>query len=257
MTPDDQKLPLDADLAKLFASERERPPESTSRAENAYQRFTRELILRAPDASAANLGNTATVARSWMLASVFALGAITGSLTTLAIQYAQSAPVVADDLIAAPTTLVTTSRQSSDLDRNQEIDIPSPENGQESAPAETHERHDHAAPERNAHRTIIEAGITPTSDLDRERELLDVAHAAIARGNAADALTAIARHESTSSRGQLVEEREALRIQAIALRGDSDQAEALTAAFLRNYPDSFFRAAIERARSRTQPLATD
>jgi outer membrane protein assembly factor BamD (BamD/ComL family) len=76
---------------------------------------------------------------------------------------------------------------------------------------------------------------------------MDVAHAALARGNERDALAAIGRHEAEFADGQLLEEREAMRIQAYARSGDVAQARALAERFFQRFPRSFMRGAIENA----------
>jgi hypothetical protein len=97
---------------------------------------------------------------------------------------------------------------------------------------------------------VPEAGATQlaaSSDLVKEREFIDAARAALARGRPADALAAIEEHAAQYPRGRLAEEREALAVQALVLLGRTDAARARGAQFKRRYPNSLFGSAVERA----------
>ena len=84
-------------------------------------------------------------------------------------------------------------------------------------------------------------------DLVREREILDAAHAALAHGRAADALAAVQRHASQWPRGYLGEEREVVRIQALAASGRRGEAEQLAAQFRATHPKSMLLPAVDAA----------
>jgi hypothetical protein len=84
-------------------------------------------------------------------------------------------------------------------------------------------------------------------DLVREREILDAAHAALAHGRAADALAAVQRHASQWPRGYLGEEREVVRIQALAASGRRGEAEQLAAQFRAMHPKSMLLPAVDAA----------
>jgi hypothetical protein len=88
---------------------------------------------------------------------------------------------------------------------------------------------------------------TQTGDLIRERELLDVARAALSHGRPLDAIAAAKRHEKRWPKGYLVEEREVVWIQALVATGDDDQAKMHGAAFHRNFPHSALSAAVDTA----------
>ena len=53
---------------------------------------------------------------------------------------------------------------------------------------------------------------------------MDIARAALARGKAAEARQALERHKRQFPTGQLVEERQALWVQALAAAGQGDEA---------------------------------
>jgi len=86
-----------------------------------------------------------------------------------------------------------------------------------------------------------------TGDITREREVLDAARAALARGRPEDAIAAAERHAQRWPRGYLVEEREAVLIQALALAGRRDEAERRANGFRKAYPQSILLPAIDAA----------
>ncbi|WP_394845702.1 hypothetical protein LZC95_52820 [Pendulispora brunnea] len=93
-------------------------------------------------------------------------------------------------------------------------------------------------PSSNAH--VEKAG-----DITRERELLDAARAALARGRPDDAIAAAERHAQKWPHGYLVEERDAVLIQALALGGRHDEAQRRANAFRKAYPQSILLPAID------------
>lgn len=87
----------------------------------------------------------------------------------------------------------------------------------------------------------------PKSDLARERELIDAARAGVARGHADAALSAVSRHEREFPQGQLREEREGLRILALAAQGRTAEARTFAARFRKSYPQSVLLPQIDTA----------
>ena len=71
-----------------------------------------------------------------------------------------------------------------------------------------------------------------------EAGLLEPARSGIGSGNYAGALAAIARHQREYPRGQLAEEREALRVRALWGMGQKAAAESAAASFRKRYPRS-------------------
>lgn len=80
--------------------------------------------------------------------------------------------------------------------------------------------------------------ITTPSTYAFELRLLEPARRSIARGNFSAALPAILQHQRDYPRGQLVEEREALRVRALWGMGARNEAESAAALFRRRYPHS-------------------
>jgi|GEM_PF-917541 hypothetical protein len=89
----------------------------------------------------------------------------------------------------------------------------------------------------------------PTSDLARERALLDLARANAARGEPALALEQTEQHRQQFPHGRLSEEREALAIRALISLGRMDQAQDRAQTFRAAYPNSFLTPVIDSALS--------
>jgi hypothetical protein len=90
-----------------------------------------------------------------------------------------------------------------------------------------------------------EAPVPSGSTLTAERAILDVANAALSKGQAADALDALGRHARKFPRGVYREEREALTIRSLRALGRADEAERLAAQFKTRYPKSLFLSIVE------------
>ncbi len=80
----------------------------------------------------------------------------------------------------------------------------------------------------------------------RERSLLESAQTALAHGDAADALSTVTRHAVEFPKSVLAEERDALRIRALAKLGRCDDVRSSTESFIVVFPRSLQRSAIER-----------
>ncbi|MBL8918797.1 MAG: hypothetical protein JNJ54_08070 [Myxococcaceae bacterium] len=74
--------------------------------------------------------------------------------------------------------------------------------------------------------------------LAAERALLEVARAALAKGDTVHALEALERHQREHAQGRLREEREALFIEGLRAAGRDQEAEARREKFLREFPES-------------------
>ena len=74
--------------------------------------------------------------------------------------------------------------------------------------------------------------------LSAERALLEVARAAMAKGDLPATFTALEKHERDFAKGRLAEEREALFIQALHAAGRETEAASRTERFNKQFPDS-------------------
>lgn len=84
-------------------------------------------------------------------------------------------------------------------------------------------------------------------DLSAERRVLEIAAAALGRGDWGAALDAVERHTRQFPQGQLEEEREALAVQALARSGRSDEAAVRAARFRARFPDSPLLSTVDAA----------
>jgi hypothetical protein len=98
------------------------------------------------------------------------------------------------------------------------------------------------------------AGAKPTPSrspdsrgLAAERTLLDVARAALSRGEAANAMAAAERHATEFPDGELAEEREAILIRALAQSGSVESARARARRFHARFPQSIFGRTVDAA----------
>jgi outer membrane protein assembly factor BamD (BamD/ComL family) len=69
----------------------------------------------------------------------------------------------------------------------------------------------------------------------------------LADGDGLAALDVLDRHAREFADGELVEEREALAVKALASRGDSDAARARARRFRRQFPQSIYLPVVQRA----------
>lgn len=81
--------------------------------------------------------------------------------------------------------------------------------------------------------------LSSPASLREEHLLLDAARDAIVQGEPDSALAPLATHAARFPQGVLAEEREALRIRALARLGRNAEAQAVLAAMRANYPHSF------------------
>ena len=102
-------------------------------------------------------------------------------------------------------------------------------------------------PPPRSHRSAAAPAPEDDGRLAAERNLLEIARAALVRGQAEGALGALARHEATFPRGELTEEREGLFVQALVAARRYDEARARAARFARRYPRSLFAPVVAQA----------
>jgi hypothetical protein len=85
------------------------------------------------------------------------------------------------------------------------------------------------------------------ASLQEENSLLETARAALARKDADAALAALGTHAAKFPQGQLVEERSALEVLALATAGRAEEARAKAAAFRQRFPAGLFRGLVDGA----------
>lgn len=83
--------------------------------------------------------------------------------------------------------------------------------------------------------------------LAAERNLIEIARTALTRGHIDGALATLHRHVRQYPKGQFVEERDSLLVQALVAKGDHAQARERAARFRRQHPSSLFLPAVDQA----------
>ena len=87
----------------------------------------------------------------------------------------------------------------------------------------------------------------PDDPLSAERSLLEMARAALGRGQAERALAALRRHARQFPNGELTEEREGLLVQSLVGAQKYDQAREKADQFKKRYPRSLFAPVVNQA----------
>jgi len=97
---------------------------------------------------------------------------------------------------------------------------------------------------------LVDAGAAPVAADDAfvlERRLLDHARTSVVAGDLTGALALLDEHERTYPRGRFVEEREAMRVRALADAGRRDEARTAAARFASRWPNSVLLPAVQAA----------
>jgi hypothetical protein len=180
--------------------------------------------------AATGAGAGAAVGSKIALGVAFAVGVAAGVVGDRAVVDRTAAPIVSP---SAPTTIVIPSVTPPAAESAEAI----PVGALPSAPLPS----------------AIRSAKTPSEPvpsargLAAERALLDVARAALARGEAAGALDAAERHRREYGDGALVEEREAIAIKALVALGRRDEAAQRLANLERTHPNSMVLRAAKKA----------
>ena len=205
------------DVAALLESEREIPAVPAGLRARAVARARRAVVAGADVAPVPR--RAARVSRPLAAAGVLVVAALAAATTARRRAPSAGAPT------PAPVGLEAASR----------IAAPAPELTVFAAPPPP------TAPRRPRRALALEEVYA------RELRLLLPARAALARADFAAALAATAAHERQFPRGQLAEEREALRIVALAGARRPSEARAAAAAFHARFPDSLLQRRVDDA----------
>jgi hypothetical protein len=233
MTHDDLE-PMDADLKALLAIKKTLPDPSPEVRARVFASVAANVALVAggsggPSAS----GHAARLVSAHPFASVLGalvIGAAGGAIVRGSVP--TKARVVYVDRPAAPPLANEAPREVPAAPE------PAPTVSAIPSPLATTP----ARPRRPASDSSIEG-----ERLAAERTLLDVARAALSRGEAAKAVEAAERHAQEFPSGALAEEREAIVIRALVQAGRGDEARARAAQFHARFPESIFGRAIDAA----------
>lgn len=225
----DRRLePLDDDLDRLLAAERDRPgppPEARARLAARLEATLGPFPdpgsgIRPVSPPAAPVVAPTAGASSFALPLAVGLvaGGVVAALITL--RGPDPVPVVTPAVTSAPVTLASVEEPRAE---------PAP--------------------------IVLDAGPAPPpprasaspreESLAAERALLDEAQRALGSGRSGDALGAISRHAAQFPRGRLSEEREGLAVQALLAAGRRDEARTRAERFKRSHPGSLLLPALE------------
>lgn len=230
----DELEPMDPEMAALLGIKKPMPRPPDDVRERVLAHVVGHVVLP-PSGGGGGGGSavTSSLARrplAW-LAATFTAGAIVGG--ALLHQVAPERVVYADRPTPAAVAPV----------------VPPPWNAvPEPAPPPT------PAPssEAPAASPVRAARPVDSSDLDSkalaaQRALLDVARAALSRGEAANAIEVVKRDAVEFPNGKLAEEREAILIRALVQVGSFDEARDRATRFHARYPDSISGRAVDSA----------
>lgn len=226
----DELEPISDELAALIRLERKAWVEPTRAKQNVANRLA-PLLAAAPLPAASDLGSASSLGKSaWLKGTLlFVLGTATGAalhagLATPPAGPAPSVPAASLPPASAPS------------------ETPTPPEPVASAPAP---EASHQAPSA----TQGPAAIGPAAETSaaRERTLIERARAALARGNATAALSALQEHARLYPTSQFREMRDALTVGALVGAGRVDQARAQAARFHRSFPGSVYGATVDEA----------
>ncbi len=188
-----------------------------------------ELPITPPSATAPVLANHLAA-----LGLAFAVGAVVGGS---AVFFAVSKPATTLD---TPAPISDAPSISDALDTDAALSNPVIETTED----------EHEQPSSQTSTLSTRPGTDDESgegDAAVERRLLERARTALARGQWTSALSAVRAHETRFPRGRLIEEREAIAIQALAASGEGNEARRRAGAFHARFPRSLFSGVIERA----------
>jgi len=213
--------PLSPKVRELLAGEAQRATLSDEALARLGDRIESSVGWAASAGAAAGAASPAVGALTrWKVLGVLAAGAVAG---------AGADRLLAPVAVPAPPVIVVVERPAPEA----------PPSSPEPAPAPAPVPAPRPAP---APRPGVAERDVP---LARERALLELARTALSRSKLDEANEALARHEREFPQGTLVEEREALAIQALWLQGKPALAKQRAARFRSRYPDSVLLPSIE------------
>jgi hypothetical protein len=260
---------LHPDLRRLIEADRHAPDPPDTMKRQVGERLDRSLGLGgAIIATAPDLGltpppmpETATPSVPPPAATLFGWKALAGAAVAVAIGGAAAlsfsgrapapvAPSHGPDRLAAPAEMAPATLLGAGAAPQVEFEIPGAPRAADPAakPRTTRAGADTTAAARPAKRHRAPSRAAASVDtLAAERIVLDGARAALMHHDASGALVALRSHEQAFPRGQLLEERESMRVQALSLANDFAAARAAGSRFRRQFPRSMFLPAVEQA----------
>jgi hypothetical protein len=258
---------LHPDLRRLIEADRNAPDPPDTVKRRVGERLDRSLGLGgAIIAAAPGLGLTPPPLQEsttpsvppppatlfgWKALAGATLAAVIGGAAALSFASRAPAPVVPTHAGDRVALAVEKAPESTGGGAPTEIDADDPSVLRSADTAAAQPRSARAAGEANAvrprHHRAPSHAIGLVDTLAAERMVLDGARAALVHHDAPGALAALRSHEQAFPRGQLLEERESMRVQALSLAHDFVAARAAGERFRRHFPRSMFLPAVEQA----------
>ena len=235
MTESDPE-PMSEDLLTRVRAERHVGPAPSAGKARVRARVDATLFVPGGGggSSVPDAGTTAAKAGTSLgrFAVVFALGVVVGGATV----YALVQPKLVEHRVE-----IAHAPEAPRSAENEPVNVTAPRVARATEPSAT------ATTSTSA--TVPSSGLStpPADSLVAERALLDPARTALGRGDASSALAAVKQHEQRYPQGQLVEEREAIAVQALVLSGRKDEARGRGKRFLTRYPGSVLVPTIQAA----------
>lgn len=200
-------------------------PQDPALFERVWARLERTVAAPVEVASGASAG-WASAAK---LSTVFVTGVLTGAVGLRVIEYTSPAQSPATTLtgVTAPAVPASTTPRSLTAHASSDALATTVDSG----PA----RPTPIAPSPPIRKT---APPVVEDDLRAEQSLLEMARSGLLSRRAETTLEAVAAHRARFPKGQLVEERDAIEIQALFLDGNADLARSRLVEFERRHPSS-------------------
>jgi|SoiMethySBSTD1v2_1073268.scaffolds.fasta_scaffold516091_2 hypothetical protein len=219
--------PLSETARGLIADERQRPPEDEALKQRVLERAREAMAPDRPSGVALRrAGSSWPVARRAPRTTLLiaAALAVAGLAAAGAGMYRWTAPTERAAVAPAPVVAPKAAAEKP-------VAPPAPIAPEPQAEVAAPEPPRAAPPTEGAHGSSVQQYAV-------ELGVLEPARSSIGRGDYAGAMAAIARHQREYPRGQLAEEREALRVRALWGMGQKTSAESAAAAFRKRYPRS-------------------
>jgi hypothetical protein len=229
--------PLPAELRSLIADELDAPAGDDDARRAIHARVIATLGVAVVASGAA----TASAATGGAATTTSVLAGLTGKIVAIAVTVGAiggGAAVIAHERSSAPVASIAT-RSAPAVPTMRAI-----EQHPDPAPPTVDPPATPAAPRRAP--VVRSAQPIPAPEIDQSA-LLARALAALDRGKPAAALELVERDAADHRAGALVEEREAIRVDALRRLGRTSDASAAARAFLAQFPHSLHRGMVSRA----------
>lgn len=237
---DDDLPELPPDVAALLGEARGVPRAPESERRRVAARLAVSVGLAIPSTT---LAVSRAASRAWIgkLLSVALVVAGAAGVGVVATRRASPRPPVPSPRAPSQRALVEVRRTASPPVA---ITTPQPTTTPPSSPVAAPLA---AAPVTPAIRHATQAVTDDDRSFRDELALLERAHAALSSDDVSGASSALTQHARRFPHGRLEPEREALRVQCAAARGDREAASAARARFHQRFPDSVLGASVDRA----------